>query len=178
MQLIAGTSSSGFSGDGNPATSAQISGGFLWVDSMGNIYLPSGSPQLIRKVSSSSGIITTFGGTGTSSTAGTSGPINSVSIFNCFSIVGDTMGTALYISDQRYVWKYLFSNNIIAVFAHTIGSDVGFAGDGNVATSALLNNPTGLWLTTSGVLYIADFVEYQIRRSLTTPTAKYWKFIY
>jgi hypothetical protein len=164
MQLIAGTSSSGFSGDGNPATSAQINAGYPWVDSLGNIYLPSASHQLIRKVSFS-GIISTFGGIpGSSSVAGTSGPINSVNFFNCISVMGDTAGTALYISDQRYVWKYLFSNNIVSVFAHTIGSAVGFSGDGNAATTALLNNPMGLWLTTSGVLYIADDGNHRIRK--------------
>jgi hypothetical protein len=54
------------------------------------------------------------------------------------------------------------------VYAHTIGSEVGFDGDGNVASLALLNNPTGLWLTTSGVLYIADFFNNGIRKSFTT----------
>jgi hypothetical protein len=164
MQLMAGTSSAGFSGDSGPATSAQIQCYIPWVDSNGSIYVPD-SGSRIRKVSSS-GIITTFGGTGTSSTTGTGGPIGSVSFKIPYSIVGDTAGIALYISDERYVWKYVFSTGIVSVYASGVG--YGFSGDNGPAVSAQLYEPNGLWLTTSDVLYVADRRNNRIRKISST----------
>jgi hypothetical protein len=162
MQLVAGGSSIGFSGDNGPATSAQINAVIPWVDNSGNIYIPDNTNYRIRKVNTA-GIITTFGGTGTSSFTGTSGPIGSVSFHQPWSIVGDAGGTVLYFSDMWYVWEYVFNTNIVTVVAgsKTLGS--GFSGDNGDATSAQLYEPRGLWLTTSGDLYIADYNNNRIR---------------
>jgi sugar lactone lactonase YvrE len=161
-KLLAGSSTAGFSGDNGPATSAQIKSIMPWVDSMGNIYIPDDTNRRIRKVSASNGFISTFGGTGTSSTSGTGGPILQVDFFDPWCIVGDTAGTALYISDQQFVWKYSFSTNIVSVYAGT--SVTGFSGDGSAATSAQLYFPMGLWLTTAGVLYVSDDGNHRIRK--------------
>jgi hypothetical protein len=163
MELVAGSISTGFTGDNGPATLAKIASNIPWLDSVGNVYIPDNTYRRIRKIDAA-GIITTFGGTGTSSTAGIGGPIGSVSFNTPYSIVGDTAGTSLYISDLRYVWKYLFSTNIVTVFVHTIGAALGFSGDNGPATLAQLYGPSGLWLTTSGSLYIADYGNYRIRK--------------
>jgi hypothetical protein len=134
-------------GDGGPATSAKLAGPVIpWVDSIGNIYVPDGGNRNIRKVTQN-GIIGTFGGTtGTQSTSGTSGPISSNSFYQPFSIVGDSAGTFLYLSDKYYVWKYLFSTGIISVFVTHNGV------------------PTGLWLTTDNDLFITDNDNSVIRK--------------
>jgi hypothetical protein len=160
LQLLAGTSSYGFSGDNGPATSAQINAHIPWVDSNGNIYIPVGTR--IRKVDSTTGIITTFGGTGSASTVGTSGPISSTPFQFSHCIVG--AGSVFYFSDETYVWKYSFSTNMISVYAGSKTVINGFSGDNGVASTAALSSPLGLWLTTSGVLYIADSGNYRIRR--------------
>jgi hypothetical protein len=162
MQGIAGTSNAGYSGDNGPATSAEIIAYFPFVDFSGNIYFGDGSYR-IRKVTSA-GIISRFGGTGPASTSGVSGPIGSVSFNSVWSIVGDTGGTALYISDQFYVWKYVFSTGIATVFAQSTNLGQEYSGDGGFATSAQLRGPVGLWLTTSGVLYICDVGNHRIRK--------------
>jgi sugar lactone lactonase YvrE len=163
MQLIAGASSVGYSGDNGPATEAQIQTLIPWVDSVGNVYLPDSGNNRIRKINSG-GIITTFGGTGLDSTTGLGGSITAVDFHVPVSIVGDIAGSCLYISDLRYVWKYSFNTNIIAVFAHAPGAAAGFSGDGGQASSAQLNTLGGLWLTTDDVLYIADFNNNRIRK--------------
>jgi hypothetical protein len=162
MQHLAGSSTIGFSGDGGLAISAQINSLIPYVDNTGNIYIPDNTNCRIRRILN--GIITTFGGTGTSSTSGTSGPIGSVTFGSPYSVVGDTAGTFLYFSDQRYIWRYTFATNIVSVFAHQIGANTGFGGDGGNATLSQLNIPRGLWLTTSGVLYIADWDNHRIRK--------------
>jgi hypothetical protein len=172
MKLVAGASAGGYSGDSGPATSAQVLPAIPWVDSSGNIYIPDYDNHRIRKVDAVSGIITTFGGTGTSSVAGTAGPITSVGFYQPWSIIGNSAGTVLYFSDLSYVWKYNFPDNIVSVFAGSPSLGEGYsAGQNNgPATSAQVNHPAGLWLTTSGVLYFADFYNHLIRKVVTATT--------
>src|SRR5260370_1769145 len=49
---------------------------------------------------------------------------------------------------------------------HTIAGQngAGFAGDGGLATSALLNAPGGLFLDASGALFVADTNNNRVRR--------------
>jgi hypothetical protein len=162
-EVLVGTGTSGFSGDGGQATSAQISATSSWADSSGNIYFTEMSNFRIRKVNTG-GIVSTMGGSAIQSTAGTGGPIGSVNFYWPFSVMGDAACTMLFMSDRRYVWKYIFSTDIISVFAHAAGQSPGYAGDGGPAISARLNQPAGLWLTTGGVLYIADFWNNRIRK--------------
>jgi hypothetical protein len=137
MQLITGTSSSGFN-DG-AALSGQIKGTMLYVDLNGNIYIADDLNARIRKISS--GIISTIGGSSTQSSTGGSGPIASMNFYAPYSIVGDLAATYFYMADQRFIWKYSFATGIITSL-DTISSS--------------LYVPLGLWLTTSGNLYITD----------------------
>ena len=71
---VAGTGACGFSGDGGPATSAEISsGGGIAFDSAGNLYLADTYNHRIRRVDRN-GVITTVAGSGTEGFAGDGGP--------------------------------------------------------------------------------------------------------
>jgi hypothetical protein len=163
MEHICGTATAGYTGDNGPAVSAQVRAYNSWMDTNGNIYIPDDTFYHVRKINPA-GIITTFGGTGTQTVAGNSGPIESTYFYSPFSIVGDVEGTVLYINDQRYIWKYTFANNIIAVYAHSRSMGPGFSGANGPPDAAQLNNPFGIWLTTSGALYVADFGNHRIRK--------------
>ncbi|MGD0094163.1 MAG: PKD domain-containing protein, partial [Planctomycetota bacterium] len=64
ITTVAGNGTSGFSGDGGPATSATLNGpGGLAVDSAGNLYIGEFYNERIRKVDPT-GAISTFAGTG------------------------------------------------------------------------------------------------------------------
>lgn len=63
LLTMAGTSTTGYSGDGGPATSATINTELFTVDTIGNLYLGEGSNR-IRKVNTE-GTINTIAGTGT-----------------------------------------------------------------------------------------------------------------
>jgi hypothetical protein len=167
MQAVAGTNTSGYSGDNGPATSARIQCYIPWVDTGGNIYIGDSYNHIIRKVTPA-GIITTFGGTGIQGFAGTAGPIESASFDLPYSIVGDVVGTVLYICDHRYIWKYEFSTNIATVFAHSgVNGGSGFSGDGGPASSSKLFSPRGIWLASSGDLFIADCYNHRIRKIIS-----------
>jgi hypothetical protein len=92
MKVIAGTGTAGFSGDNGQGFSAQVKARFPWVDSVGIVYIADADNYRIRKINSAR-IISTFGGTGSTSTTGTSGPIGTTSFVAPWSIVGDTAGT-------------------------------------------------------------------------------------
>jgi hypothetical protein len=78
------------------------------------------------------------------------------------AIVGDTNGIGFYFVEASLVKKYNASSNSVTILSGN--SSVGFSGDNGPANSAQLNNPQGLWITTSGVLYIADTGNNRIRR--------------
>lgn len=62
--------------------------------------------------------------------------------------------------DEWKVWYYTSSNGLVSVIAG--GLTQGSSGDGGPATSALLNIPTGLMITSS-ILLIADYGNCNIR---------------
>jgi glucose/arabinose dehydrogenase len=73
ITTVAGTGVAGYSGDGGSATSARLGEvRDVAVDSAGNIYIADEQNHRIRRVSTS-GIITTFAGTGTSGFSGDGG---------------------------------------------------------------------------------------------------------
>jgi hypothetical protein len=78
------------------------------------------------------------------------------------AIVGDTNGIGFYFIEASLVKKYNASSNSVTILLGN--SSAGFSGDNGPANSAQLNNPQGLWITTSGVLYIADTGNNRIRR--------------
>ena len=74
ITTVAGTGTSGFTGDGGPGPAAQLrSAEGVSVDSGGNVYISEGYGARIRKVDQG-GIITTFAGTGTGGAGGDGGP--------------------------------------------------------------------------------------------------------
>ena len=98
ITTIAGTGTSSYSGDNGPATSATLyhpfgvavdsSGrthivllsGSLNVSLLGNVYIADTYNHRIRKVTISTGIITTIAGTGTRSYSGDNGPASSATL--------------------------------------------------------------------------------------------------
>src|SRR5206468_10648055 len=76
-----GSCSCSYSGDGGPATSAQLCASGVAVDSAGNLFIS--ADNRIRKVSSS-GIITTVAGGGSPGYSGDGGPAINAQLGNAF----------------------------------------------------------------------------------------------
>jgi PKD repeat protein len=98
ITTVAGTGTSGYSGDGGQATSAQISEPVgVAVDGQGNLYIADYDNQRIRKVSG--GIITTVAGTGTLGFSGDGGQAASAQLYYPHGVAVDGQGS-VYLGDS------------------------------------------------------------------------------
>jgi uncharacterized protein YjdB len=178
INTIAGNGTYGYSGDGGPATSAELaSPGGIAVDSAGNLYIADGDDNVIRKVTAATGIITTVAGNGYGSPNGAlmggyNGdgiPATSAELWLPANVAVDAVGN-LYISDcnNQRIRKVTASTGIITTVAGTgnnPGTNIGgFSGDGGPATSADMNLPQYVGLDAAGNLYIADFGNNVFRK--------------
>jgi hypothetical protein len=162
ISTVAGSAVPGFSGDGGPATAAQLDnpsgvsgtsdGGFLIADS---------SNKRVRRVSPD-GTITTVVGTGTSGSAGDGGPAAAAQLNNPLDVDATADGGFLVadLGDDRI--RRVSPGGTITTIAGTGTS--GFAGDGGPATVAQMNNPAALALTGDGGFLIADAGNNRVRR--------------
>lgn len=159
---IAGTGVAGYSGDGGPATNAQLNNPHgVAVDGAGNVYVADSPNHRIRKISPA-GIITTVAGTGTAGYNGDGIPATSARLAYPKGVEIAPDGS-LYIGDanNHRIRRVDASGEITTV----AGSGVaGFSGDGGPATLARLNFPRNVAFDAAGNFYIADNDNYRVRR--------------
>lgn len=162
IATVAGNGTSGFSGDGGQAISAafgQISS--ITVDSSDNLFVADAPNRRVRKVSTS-GIITTVAGNGTSGFSGDNGSATSASLSYPTGVTVDTAGN-LFVADAGNLRiRKVSASGIITTVAGD--GSYGFSGDGGPATSASLNYPDGVAVDASGNLFIADTDNSRIRK--------------
>ena len=157
----------GVLGDGGPATSAFLNGGFgIVIDGSGNLVIADAGDARIRRVDRSTGIISTIAGNGNPGFDGDNGPAATASLNFPMSAAVDGLGN-LIIADT-------YNNRIRRVDAGTLKISTlaggGTGGDGNPANNATLVQPYGIALDKSGNLFIADTVNQTIRRVDATTT--------
>jgi sugar lactone lactonase YvrE len=162
LSLIAGVGRSGFSGDGGLATSAQLAFPMgLALDAAGNLFVVDSSNNRIRRVTPA-GIISTIAGTGTSGFSGDGGPAISARLNEPAGVAVDAAGNLFIADTDNNRIRKVTPAGIISTVAGT--EAYGFAGDGGPATSAQLASPGGLAVDTTGSLFIADTLNYRIRK--------------
>jgi sugar lactone lactonase YvrE len=165
ITTVAGNGGGGYSGDGGPATSAELYIPYgVAVDSSGNLYILDQWNNRIRKVTAATGIITTVAGNGTSGYSGDGGPATSAKLWWPCGIAVDSSGN-IYIADgwsNNRIRKVTVATGIITTVAGNGG--VGYSGDGGPATSAKLGSPQGVAVDIYGNIYIADFTNNRVRK--------------
>jgi trimeric autotransporter adhesin len=157
-----GTGGFGFSGDGGPAVSAQLSlPEGVAIDSLGNLFIADTGNDRIRKVDLS-GVIRTIAGTGRNAYAGNGGPAVRA---NLYAPVGIAIGAddSVYFS-ERYqdTIRVITPRGLIGLVAGR-GGVRGDGGDGGAAKRAKLDDPQGIAFGPGGELYLADTGNRRVR---------------
>jgi sugar lactone lactonase YvrE len=158
---VAGTGTSGSSGDGGQATSARLNTPVrVAFDAAGNLYIADSGNNKIRKVTPA-GTISTYAGTGTAGSTGDGGQATSARLRTPYDMAIAPDGT-MYIADRaNHKIRRVTSAGIISTVAGN--GTQGYNGDQITATSARLNNPYSVTLDASGNLYIADYDNERVR---------------
>jgi sugar lactone lactonase YvrE len=160
----------GYSGDGGPATQAQLNDpGGVAIGNNRNLFVSDTDNYVVRVIQQE--IINTYAGNGVACSnptanpaCGDGGPATGANLNLPQGLATDGFGN-LYIADTR-------DNRIRLVNAKGIITTVAGngnycvlqnCGDGLPATEANLGNPTGVFVDPSGNLYIADDYDNRIR---------------
>jgi sugar lactone lactonase YvrE len=164
IATVAGGASSGYSGDGGPATSAQLGQPqAVAVDGAGNLYIADAQYSVIREVNASTGLIATIAGTGSAGYSGDNGPASAAQLSSPSGLALDSAGN-IYIADSGNNVIREISNGVITTVAGNQAVGAGYSGDGGPAVSAQLSRPTGVAVDAAGDIYIADNGNWVIRQ--------------
>jgi DNA-binding beta-propeller fold protein YncE len=163
ITTVAGTGKLGFSGDGGPATKAQLSQPHsLAFDAQGMLYICDIGNHRVRRVDPKTGMITTWGGTGEKKTAPDDSPITGSPLFG---------PRAITFSADGACWLALREGNAVLKLDTKAGTlkrvagngKSGFTGNGGPALQASLAGPKGIALDAQGNVYLADTESHSIR---------------
>lgn len=149
ITVFAGTNTGGYTGDGGPATSAELdfpTG--VAVDAAGNVYIADSANNVIREVSNGN-IKTIVGG------------VAGQELNDPESVLVDSSGN-LYISEQSGFRISKFSNGTLTTIAGD--GEIGYTGDNGPGIDAELDEPTAIALDSKGYLYICDTINSVIRK--------------
>jgi trimeric autotransporter adhesin len=160
ITTVVGNGNMGYSGDGGTATAAQI----YWiqgmaVDSAGNLYLADYHNHRIRKVTAN-GKINTVAGNGTKGCSGDGGPATAALLNLPAGVAVDFAGNIYFGDAGNTRIRKVTTAGIISTIAGN-GAN-GYAGDGGLATAAMLNSgpatyaTLGLAIDSANNLFIAD----------------------
>jgi len=168
IDAIAGqaTSSLGYSGDGGLATKAQLYTPYdVAVDQSGNVYIADSQNHVIRKITSTTGIISTLAGSGPSNAgySGDGGPAISAKLNTPQGVTVDASGNVLIVDTGNHaIRKVAAATGTITTIAGT--GTFGYQGDGGPAITAKLNAPGRVAVDAAGDIYIADQGNNVVRK--------------
>lgn len=161
IKTIAGDGTPGATGDGGAATGAKLNYPTgVAVDRAGNVYIADANNNKVRKVSTT-GVITTIAGNGTSGFSGDGGAATAAQLKYPTNIAVDLSGN-VYITDANNARiRKVTPAGIISTYVGD--GSLGYGGDGGQATAAQLHNPRGLHMDATGNLYIAAVFSQKVR---------------
>jgi len=164
ITTVAGIGTSGYSGDGAAATTAQLNGpSSVAFDSKGNLYIADTGNYAVRKVDVQTGKISSYAGTGTPGYSGDGQAASAALLSNVKGLAVDGADN-LYIADSGNNSIRMVTAQTLVISTVTGSGTAGYSGDGAAAINALLSAPSGVSLDQAGNLYIADTNNEAIRK--------------
>ena len=168
IQTVVGNGAGDYSGDGGAATGAELYNPLdVAVDSTGNLFVADSNNNVIREINASTGVISTVAGSGAWGYSGDGGAATSATLYDPMGVALDAAGD-LFIADSgnNVVREVNFSTGLISTVAGT--GTAGYSGDGGAATSAEINDPTGIAVDAAGDIFIADCGNNVVREVAAT----------
>ncbi len=159
---IAGNGTAGYSGDGSPATAAEInSPRGITVDSAGNVYFADNPNNVIREIVKATGDIITVAGNGKAGYKGDKGPATAAELNGPNTVVVDSAGD-LFIGDanNNAIREVETSGEIISIAGTGKAGD---SGDNGPATAAQESGALGVAVDSIGDVFIADTGNNRVR---------------
>ncbi len=164
ITTFAGTGKPGYSGDGGPASQAELkqphsiqfdpSGEHLYICDIGN--------NVIRRVDMKTGTINTFAGTGKAGETPDGAPIAGTPLKGPRSIDFDAKGDLWLVTREgNQVLRFDLKAGVIHLVAGT--GRKGFTGNGGPAREATLSGPKGIAVDAAGNAWLADTESHSVR---------------
>jgi streptogramin lyase len=162
IATVAGTGVAGDSGDGGPATAAQLHDPFGVVRGPdGALWFCEYNGQRIRRIARD-GTISTVAGTGAQGYTGDGGPAGAATFYRPHELRFDAAGN-IFIADMmnNAIRRIDAKTRVITTFAGN--GQKGYSGDGGPAAAAALSSPHSIQFGPDGALYICDIGNHVIR---------------
>lgn len=154
VRTLAGTGVAGYSGDGGPASAAQVSNVTSLTVGATELFIGDWSNYRVRAVNLATRQITTVAGNGTFGSSGDGGPALAAQI--------QPYGLAVGFDDSLYIAE--LSTGVVRrvdPLSHAItrfaGSGYGYSGDDGLASAAQLSAPAGLALGPHGRMLVDEW---------------------
>ncbi|HTS64549.1 MAG TPA: Ig-like domain repeat protein [Candidatus Acidoferrales bacterium] len=182
ITTVAGNGASGVTADGVPAINASLSPPFsVSLDQSGNVLIPEYGSASIRRVDAGTGLLGTIAGNGNTGFTGDGVPATAAGIGNVAANVAfDTAGNMFFADGTGRIRRVDAATGVITTVAGNGSGAQGRAasggggggsscyteplGDNGPATSATLDGPYGVGLTSNGNVIVADAMDCRVRR--------------
>ena len=148
ITTVAGTGTRGYTGDGGPATAAELYYPVsVAVNSAGDLFIADENNNAVRRVDGKTGIITTFAGTGKAGVSGDGGPAGAADLGVPDGVALDAAGNLFIAQDDP--WRVVRRvNGATGVITTVPGTD--------------LSEPEGIAVDAAGTLFISDSGASQV----------------
>lgn len=163
IQNVAGTGTSGYSGDSGPAKNAQVANPYgIARGPDGAIYFTEVDSHVVRRISRD-GTISTVAGNGRRGYAGDGGPATKALLNEPYEVRFDKAGNMLFVEMKNHVVRKVDVKTGTIQTLVGLGTP-GFSGDNGPATKAQLNQPHSIQLDAQDNVFICDIANHRIRR--------------
>ncbi len=160
INTIAGSGThTGYTCNGCPATSTELTEPSLAIDKSGNIYTSDANNNTIRKIDSL-GVIRTIAGNGTTGYSGDGGPATAASLNDPSSLTVDYKGNIFFFDAGNYVIRKIDTAGVITTYAGT--GTLGFNCEGCMATATDFTGAGPLVTDKRGNLFFGSTFVYKI----------------